>query len=60
MEDVFYLTRGWRNAAYIMFSALILLTDFQDRLIEVIKTDMKNVASNINELHNNHNTFYLL
>lgn len=23
MEDVFYLTRGWRNAAYIMFSALI-------------------------------------
>jgi hypothetical protein len=23
MNDVFYLTRGWRNATYIMFSALI-------------------------------------
>jgi hypothetical protein len=23
MKDVFYLTRGWKNAAYIMFSALI-------------------------------------
>lgn len=23
MVDVFYLTRGWRNATYIMFSALI-------------------------------------
>jgi len=23
MEDVFYLTRGWRNATYILFGALI-------------------------------------
>lgn len=23
MEDVFYLTRGWRNATYIIFGALI-------------------------------------
>ncbi|UPK67287.1 hypothetical protein [Chitinophaga filiformis] len=25
MEDVFYLTRGWRNATYILFGALICL-----------------------------------
>jgi hypothetical protein len=25
MEDVFYLTRGWRNATYIMFSTLIFV-----------------------------------
>ncbi|WP_188133834.1 hypothetical protein [Chitinophaga sp. CF418] len=23
MEDVFYLTRGWRNATYILLGALI-------------------------------------
>ncbi|PWV46471.1 hypothetical protein [Chitinophaga sp. S165] len=28
MEDVFYLTRGWRNATYIMFSALICVFVF--------------------------------
>ncbi|ACU61759.1 hypothetical protein [Chitinophaga pinensis] len=25
MEDVFYLTRGWRNATYILFGAIICL-----------------------------------